>query len=477
MLLSLDEIKTATARQLVNTRFIAALLDDKSEDKLAKMDAVTKRCQELQVYKDFNKKFQQIVSEGEALDPNEKHDFLDRFQNGNPKPTIDNYLKVFEHERMFEAIRYNEMTNCGEILSSKGYVRWSDTNDARAMHLVETKYGFLKEQNYTKAMRIFFDDHKYHPIRDIIEHTKWDGKSRIKDFLHKWTECENTAYTRECSRLIFAGGIHRIYQPGCKFDDMIVLVGEQGEGKSTLIRWLAINDKFFSEVNEVDGQRGIEATEGAWICEVSEMLALTKTKEQEAVKSYLTRQVEHYRMPYDKHVSDRPRQCIFIGTSNKERFLTDRTGNRRYYPVRVYMNGYDLYDKEDECRDYILQCWAEAKELYEKGKIPAYADRSILEDIRQKQAEAEEDDYRIGAITDWLEQRQDACSIQLWVEALNGEQSRFTKKDSSDISLIMSRLPGWERVEKAKRFGAYGPQKYWKRADFNPSEEVDELPF
>jgi len=480
MLLSLSEIKSATVKQLVNTKFITALLEDTSEDKLEKMDAVAQRCQALNCYKEFGKKYEEILNEDKTYDFEKNTAFLEKNKNGTILPTIGNYLKVFEKESFFSTVRFNEMTNCGEVFTENGYRRWNDTDDAKAMYLIEGKYHFLKEQNFSKAMRIFFDLNRYHPVRDIIEHIEWDGTSRICDFLHKWTCCEDTPYTREASRLIFAGGINRIYMPGCKFDDMVVLIGiNQGEGKSTIIRWLAMNDKFFSEVNEFDGQRGIEATEGAWICEVSELLALTKTKEQEAVKSYLTRQTERYRMPYDRHVSERPRQCIFIGTTNKEHFLTDRTGNRRFYPVKVYSNGYDLHDHEDECRDYIMQCWAEAKALYDKGKLPAYADRSILEDIREMQASAEEDDYRVGMILNWLDNTEwnTVCAAQVWVEALNNELQKFTKKDSSDITLIMAKMPGWKREQSTKRFNQYGVQRFWSRTVPKAPSEEDELPF
>ena len=118
---------------------------------------------------------------------------------------------------------------------------------------------------------------------------------------------------------------------------MPVLIGtKQGEGKSTLVRWLAMKDDYFTEVTEIEGQKGMEAVEGAWICEMGELLALTKAREIEAVKSYLTRLADRYRRPFDRRVTDHKRQCIFIGTTNKEQFLTDKTGNRRFYPVKVY---------------------------------------------------------------------------------------------------------------------------------------------
>ena len=174
---------------------------------------------------------------------------------------------------------------------------------------------------------------------------------------------------------------------------MAVFIGrKQGEGKSTLIRWLALDDKYFTEVSEFDGQRGIEALEGAWICEVGEMPAMVKAQQQEAVKAYLTRINDKYRKPFDKRVTEHPRQCIFIGTTNKAQFLTDKTGNRRFYPVVVHQSGYDLFEHEEEIKADIKQCWAEALHLYKENKLLPYADRKLIDVIRKEQANAVEDD-------------------------------------------------------------------------------------
>jgi Predicted P-loop ATPase and inactivated derivatives len=233
---------------------------------------------------------------------------------------------------------------------------------------------------------------------------------------------------------------------------MPVLIGtKQGEGKSTLVRWLALRDEYFTEVNEFDGQRGIEAVEGAWICEVSELLAMTKAREQEAVKSYLTRLNDRYRMPFDKRVTDHPRQCVFIGTTNKEQFLTDKTGNRRFYPVKVNQSGYDLFDHEAEIKDYIRQCWAEARVLYERGEMKPYADRRLIEEIRHQQNEATEDDYRVGLIQDYLVGKREVCALELWKNAIGNEFAKPSRKDSQEIGIIMQGFSEWKRAEKSKK--------------------------
>lgn len=393
-------------------------------------------------------------------------------ERGEPRQTIDNFLLVLDSDSYFDGLKFNELSYSPEHTVDGKLVRWTDADDSAARAYIEKQYGLYSLQKYEDAMRIKFKQNSYHPIRDIIESVEWDGVERIPTLLTKWLKCDDTPYTREVSRLIFAGGINRLYFNGCKFDNMPVLIGtHQGEGKSTFVRWLAIKDEFFREVSEIEGQKGIEAIEGGWICEMSELLALTRAKEVEAVKTYITKLVDTYRRPFDRRVTEHKRQCIFIGTTNKEQFLTDKTGNRRYYPIKVHQSGYDLFDHEEEAKADILQCWAEAKAKLDRGEMKPYADRNLLDEIIKAQRKATEEDYREGLIEDYLSNKKEICILELWRYALdNPEPSKPTKKDSNEISLIIQALGGWERAEKAKRIPGFGLQKYFVKSVTNFSQ-------
>ena len=458
-----------------------ALSEEEPEEKARLAALMSIRAKELGVEKElktvlksYNEADKKLAAEYKRTWQKKSGFILDCNSKGDPIASIENFVTVFENDPKFAGLKFNLLTYSPEQEQNGIAHRWTDADDAEARRYIEKKYKFHNTQKCDDALRIIFSKNQYHPIRQLIDSIEWDGESRICSFLHKWTKCEDTAYTKEVSRLIFAGGIHRLYNTGCKFDDMPVLIGKkQGEGKSTLVRWLAMSDDYFTEVNEFEGQKGIESIEGAWICEVSELLALTKTKEQEAVKSYLTRLNDRYRMPFDKRTTDHPRQCIFIGTTNKEQFLTDKTGNRRFYPVVVHSSGYDLFDREEEVKAYIRQCWAEAKHLFDEEQLPPYADRSLTEVIRRKQQDAVEDDYRVGMITDYVKDKSEVCVLELWQEALKmGSYSKPEKKDSNEIGLIMQSLDGWEKAKKTKRIAGYGVQKYWARK-YDDIEEVD----
>ena len=435
--------------------------------------ALEKRAAELRTKTEFKKTLKAFKEKEKNYNKSEvKHELTKqgtvplKFDGGkNPQLTIENFLSILENDPLLkDYLLYNELSNAPECISSGEIRRWKDEDDSWLRGYIEQNYCIYSPKKLDDALRVRFNQRRYHPVREKIQSITWDGKPRIKRFLIEWLKVDDCPYSEEVSRLIFAGGIHRAFNPGCKFEDMAVLIGKkQGEGKSTIIRWLAMDDKFFREVNEIDGQRGVEAVEGGWICEVSELLALKRTKEVEAAKSYFSRQTDTYRKPYDKRVTENPRQCIFIGTTNTAEFLTDKTGNRRYYPVECNSSGRDLFEHKAEIQEYIEQCWAEAYALYQKGELPPVLDKSILPEAQYRQECALEDDYRAGMIKAYLDDKaegESVCIIELWQEAL-GESFKPTRKDSNELALIMQSAPGWIKMPSVQRTSRWGVQRCW----------------
>lgn len=424
----------------------------------------------IKAYDDADRKLAELYTKNQA----EKNATIPlKFDGrGQPLNTIENFVLILRNDEHFQGLKFNLLTYAPEIVANGETARWMDADDSAARNYIESKYHIHNQQKLDDALRIVFAERSYHPIKNIIESVSWDGQERIPKILIKWLKCEDNDYTREVSRLIFSGGINRLYNPGCKFDDVVVLIGtKQGEGKSTFVRWLALNDDFFTEICDIEGQKGIEALEGAWICEIAELLALTKTKEVEAVKSYITKQTDKYRRPFDRRVSDVKRQCVFIGTTNKEQFLTDKTGNRRFYPIKVHQSGYDLFNNKEDVQLNILQCWAEAKAKYDKGEMTPYADRNLIKEIKSHQQNALEDDYRDGMIAAYLENKDETCILDIWKNALGNDYNKPTKKESNEIAIIIQASGEWEGAEKPKRFLDYGIQKYWIRTSNKIKED------
>lgn len=410
---------------------------------------------------------------------------LERSPQHIAKPTVRNFVRILAYDPKFDGLKYNEFKHTAEKVERGVTRNWTDDDDAIAMTYIGQTYGIFNEPRYRTCMTTLLNSHSYNPVKDEFAKLTWDGTPRVKKLLTTWMGAEDSPYTDEVSRLIFAGGIHRLYEPGCKFDDMAVLVGGQGAGKSTFVRWLAMDDRFFNELTTINGKEGIESIEGSWIVEVSELLAVTSAKAQEAVKSYISRLSDKYRRAYGRRVETTPRTCIFIGTSNKEQFINDKTGGRRFYPVKCTGSGYDLFRREAECRAYIRQCWAEAKDAYfsddpERRKfMDQVASEEIKKEIQEHQAEATEDDIREGLIRYYLDHTTEprVCIGMLWTDALHIDNKPPERIDQIQIGLIMQNMEGWEKAKSHFDFGAqYGKQRYWRRSAQQP-DVPDGLPF
>jgi len=388
------------------------------------------------------------------------------------KATIDNFYRLLT-DHFGDKLRLNEMTGKPERWhkATQRWREWTDADESDTRAYFESNYGMYSQAKLNDALQVYFNNHRVNPLIQILEGLEWDGKPRVEHFLHDVMKAEDSEYIRECSRLIFAGGIHRAYEPGCKFDDMIVLIGGQSAGKSTIVRWLNMEDTFFREIKTIAGKDGIEAIRGVWIGEVAELMAMTRVKEAEAVKAYITSQEDAYRPPYGKHVITVPRRCMFVGTTNNPQFLTDKTGNRRFYPVKCQSFAYKLYDNEKIVKEYIRQAWAEAVHLYKQGQLQPFAKKEVLEQIRAAQEAAMEDDWRTGAIMQYLEDQKtrtgDTVSvIELWHRALNEpEESKPTRKDSIEITQILTSIPGW--IQGPNKISTqWGRQKYFRKDNY-----------
>lgn len=460
----LDEIN----RELELTS-IRLELTDKREIKI--VDALIRKLNKLNEQEALEvKRDARIASNGIDLMVNSK---------GENAPTIDNFLQIMLNDAKYANIYYNVLKNVAEVHEPAGVRQWTDADEAESRWYIEQKYHIHSEPKHYDALRLLWSARSYNPIEELLNSGKWDGEERCEHFLTRWGKCPDTPYNRECSRLIFAGGVARALQAGCKFDNVIVFVGKQGGGKSSLVRFLATNDDYYGEVTTIDGEKAIEGLQGTWIAEIAELFAITKQKEQEAVKAFITRQRDKYRKPYDKNAIEIPRRVLMIGTSNDLSFLVDKTGNRRFFPVRMGegFNGYDLYDHEQECRDYILQCWYEAKYKYDKGEMPSYPRRDLEEQYKEKQDEAMQDDWRVGAIGAFLDEQPRGklvCAREIMREALSADSEHPkdpTLQESKIIGQIMARsYPDWEMIG-VRRVEGYGKQKCWKRKSDNDEEE------
>ena len=422
---------------------------------------------------------------------------LESTEKGGVRNSIRNCLTVFQNDPLLSgAIAKNLLTERTDIIKPIGYHRTgtaiTDTDMNYLLLYLEETYGLTSEKKIAAAIGIVANENGYHPIRDYLNGLTWDGTERIRTCLHHFLGADSDQYTYEALRLFLLGAIHRAFHPGCKFEVMLCLVGGQGAGKSTFFRLLAVKDEWFSDdLRKLDDDNVYRKLQGHWIIEMSEMIATANAKSIEEIKSFLSRQKETYKVPYETHPADRKRQCVFCGTSNTLDFLPlDRTGNRRFVPVMVHPELAEVHILDDEpaARAYLIQVWAEAMEIYRSGNFKLRFSPAMNEYLKVHQRDFMPEDTKAGQIIEYLEKCSDnmVCSKQLFREALGHSFDEPKQWEIREINDIMNNsVTGWRAFSNPRYFRSpYGRQKGWERiqpdnggGDFQEltPEEVEQL--
>ncbi|MFN3462683.1 MAG: VapE domain-containing protein [Terricaulis sp.] len=223
-------------------------------------------------------------------------------------------------------------------------------------HILE-RHGFDPgKENVCDAALQLCHEHSFDPVQDYLGRLIWDGRPRLETWLSRYVGAEDTPLHQAFGATALIAAVRRARQPGCKFDNVLVLEGlNQGEGKSSLLRILAGQEALFTdqEVLHLNVREQQEAIAGKWIVELSELAGISRG-EVERIKAFVSRTHDRARPAYGRITVDQPRRCVFIGTTNQSQYLRDATGNRRFWPVRV--GAIDLAAMRED-RD---QLWAEA---------------------------------------------------------------------------------------------------------------------
>lgn len=202
-----------------------------------------------------------------------------------------------------------------------------------------------------------------HPVQDYLKGLQHDGQPRLDFWLINYLGALGPeSYLRIVGRFFLLQAVARAMRPGCQADNTPVLEGLQGIGKTETCRILAVRKDWFADnLPELGSKDAAMLLAGKWLVEIAELSAIRKS-DIESVKSFLTREVDSFRPPYGRRTIDVPRSCAFIATTNEATYLHDRSGNRRFWPVRC-----QHVNLEGLRRD-IGQLWAEAFAAFTAGE-------------------------------------------------------------------------------------------------------------
>jgi hypothetical protein len=346
-----------------------------------------------------------------------------------------------------DAIAYDEMLCAPMLMQSL-----TSENIFEARPLKDVDVGIIQEELQQRGLKRISKDithqavdqraaeRRFHPVREYLDSLEWDGTQRLSKLFTTYFGARPSPYIEAVSRMFLISMVARIYEPGCKADYMPVIEGPQGVLKSTACAVLA--GRWFSDsLPDISvGKDASQHLRGKWLIEVSEMHAMDRA-ETAKLKAFVSRQVERYRPSYGRNEVHEPRQCIFVGTTNKSMYLRDETGGRRYWPLIAGKIDIAALARD---RDKLF---AEAIERYRHDE-QWWPDKNFEREHMQPEQEARyEADAWEENIRDYLALNPRVTISQVAKHALFIDTPKIGTADQRRIAAVLINL-GWTREPK-----------------------------
>jgi putative DNA primase/helicase len=294
------------------------------------------------------------------------------------------------HPALAGKLAYDEFAGCAWVRGPLPWDErpnrpWSEFDDLAATEWMQGRsVGVMVGPAVVRdaVQRVAYEK-RFHPVLEWLKGLKWDGKERLSGWLATYLGVPQSPLANAFGRKFLISAVARVMRPGCKVDHVLILEGMQGALKSKTLRALVGDEWFTDQISDLGTKDSCQDLRGVWVIELSELSAI-RPGEVEKVKAYISRQVDHYRPSYGRRTIDVPRQCVFIGTTNAREYLSDITGNRRYWPVTCVKLDLDAITRDRE------QIWAEAVAAYHAGETWWIEDEEL-----RRAAEAEQEARRI----------------------------------------------------------------------------------
>ena len=367
-----------------------------------------------------------------------KYTFLGKFQKTQQKIKISNALtnasleittdekgKVIQTLENLEKIilsitpiAYNELTDVIEIKDKQGKIKPLEKRDKELFRMeIEKRFKFkAKVIDLDTAIISASDKFRYHPIKNQILAVSWDEIPRAESFFIDVLGVEDNVYNRECTRKWLLASLTRLFNNGVKFDEMIILQGGQGIGKSTTLQRLSLG--YYTDITEKISDEVTFKVMRTWLVELSELSTMMKT-DSDSFKAWLSATKDTVRKKYSTDPNDYPRTFTVLGTTNNKEILKDRTGNRRYWL---------MYCEKDKIKNtiwsldnnFILQLWGEVYQWYKNGEnlLISEETKQYMEKLSSGALEYNPLEERINSILDMYVPNN-------WKEIINDSMKRL----------------------------------------------------
>ncbi len=366
---------------------------------------------------------------------------LDRNAKQQPRSTLANAVTVMHHDPTWgpDTLYYDEFQDRVIVVNSPTR-EWRDDDDTRLTVYMQQDVGMVSiaESQVASAVRYVARQRTRHCVRDYLQTLTWDGEPRIAEALqYLWgvqpTEAQPIDYIQAVSANFFIGLIARVMRPGCQLDTMLILEGAQGIGKSRSLRILG-GDWYMLAAESVASKDFYQALPGKWLIEIGELDAMSKA-DRERTKIAISTPTDRYRSSYGRRAVDHPRQCLFVGTTNRTDYGNDETGLRRLWPVMCGAIN------TDALIDLRPQLFAEAFTAFQQGATWWETPGSTTDVQRDRQHE----DAWTATVLDWLTMKDETTSTDILTNSpLKFQEGHVGRGEQGRISSILT-LNGWRR--------------------------------
>lgn len=372
---------------------------------------------------------------------------LNTNDRGKPDGSAFNIATALEHAPELQGIvGFDEFEQQAVVLKAPPWQRgrferraWSDADDTELLLWLQ-KNGLPVRAVGTVAdtARMVARRHSFDPLADWLNGLEWDGSPRLEAWLTTYMDAQPTKLNRAIARAFLISAVARALRPGCQVDHVLCLESPQGVGKTETVRTLG-GDWTQENLPDMHSKDGIAALSGAWFVELSELAAMSRS-EVEAVKSFISRKVDRYRPAYGRHVVEQPRRCVFVATTNEGQYLRDRTGNRRFWPVKC--GAIDL----EALREDREQLFAEAVACFKSGEQWHFTDPEIIRAAEAEQLARVEHDPWLSEIAAFVKDKPQVTTAEL-LEMLDVPRGKATAPQAKRIAGFMREL-GWTSRRK-----------------------------
>lgn len=278
---------------------------------------------------------------------------------------------------------------------------WTDQDRASLLCYIEKRYKIGVMAKIDAGLESYVQANVVNPVRKYLQELVWDQNPRLETLLIDYFGANDNSYVRSVTRKTFVAACKRIYEPGCKFDNVLILISPEGKNKSSFLEKMA-RSWFSADLGSLSNEtKAMEQLRGVWIMEVGELVGFRKS-DTETIKNFLSKTSDNYRKAFGHETEFRPRRCIFIGTSNKTDFIVDPGENRRFWPVQLSLTEPIKDVWEDLTETEIGQIWAEAVSLMLAGE-PVHLNENEREEANNARQGHRDLDERTEAVRRYLD--------------------------------------------------------------------------